>query len=106
MKSVIKTGLNKSKITSKNALKRNAQLRKGKNLAHVEPIFDVSLSKEFVMKSLSEDYKIGRVRAAMVHEGHRLTAADQKILRDCASGKVSAQEIKAIVIAKHTQVRP
>ena len=56
------------------------------------------------MKSLTVEYMISSIDAAMAHEGLPLSLENKQMMKECIDGKMTIHEAKAAMIARHSKV--
>lgn len=98
----MKTGRIKAKKLNIKATGRTyrPKLRNRFRFRHVESLGLVELP---AIKNLSMESMINSIDAAMSHEGLPLSKENKQMMRACMCGKVSIQDAKAAMIAKHSR---
>ncbi len=98
---VMKNGSSGSKKKNKGTMNhRKPKLRSKFRIRHLESL---GLSELPSMKNLNAESMINNVDAAMTHEGLPLTRENKQMMRDCIAGRISIQDAKAAMIAKHSR---
>ncbi len=55
------------------------------------------------MKSLTVEYMISSIDAAMAHEGLPLSRENKQMMKDCIDGKMTIHDAKAAMVARHSK---
>jgi len=69
-------------------------------LRHLESL---GLDKLPGLKNLTAEAMISSIDAAMSHEGLPLSRENKQMMRACIAGKISIQDAKAAMIARHSR---
>lgn len=80
--------------------KYHSTLRSRFRFGHVESLGLVELP---AIRNLSVESMISSIDAAMAHEGLPLSKENKQMMRACMCGKVSIQDAKAAMLAKHSR---
>lgn len=97
----MKTGSHK--VKKMNTAARKTHRPKLRNRFRFKYVESLGLDELPAMKNLSVEAMINSVDAAMAHEGLPLSRENKQMMRACIAGKLSVQDAKAAMIARHSR---